>query len=221
MILAGPPKNHVTKSQELNPNEKSLSGSAELYIGSMKGFLLLLALTTVAFVSCNGDRPHVEFPTIPADNPPVIVDPYAPDSICLFKREKAGTVIGDWVEVARVDGSIISETDCITMDTVGFATRWERRWVFVNDSIVKTYWQDVHVKNDGSAFTVSGQQAQVWTYEMRGVNDTILMLDHEHMYRDTLRITCLKQDTLILASVRYKWAFKPPEVKSVVYVRRK
>lgn len=189
----------------------------------MKLLLLLFASSIILLSSCDGGRPPIHIPEGFFDTiSPKIYDPYEPDSICMYDREPHGTILGEWMEVARVEGSIISEMDCITIDTTDFSTRRQKRWVFKNDSVVETYGQDVTIKNDSTHIILSGENGQSWKYRMKGVNDTILMVDSgPHMYYDTLRITRLEADTLILSSVRYLWAFKPPVVKSVVYIRRK
>lgn len=181
-----------------------------------------MAISIVLLTSCSGGHPPIHLPEGFSDTAsPVVKDPYAPNSICLFTRHDTGSIIGEWIEVGRVD-AIISEVDCITLDTTGFSTRWEKRWVFRNDSVVHTYWQDVPFKNDSVDYVFGGAEGQSWTYEMRGVNDTILMVDNDqHNFHDTLRITRLNGDTMILASVKYQWGFQPPVRKSVVYIRRK
>lgn len=184
----------------------------------MKSFYLFTFLSILLLTACSGSHQPIDLPdNFPDTASPQVDDPYQPDSICLFTREKTGSIIGEWMEVGRVD-YIISEVSCLTIDTTGFSTRWERRWVFKNDSVVRTYWQDVPIKNDSVDLVVRGADGVSWSYEMRG--DSILMVD-DHMYHDTLRITRLDGDTMILASVRYKWAFREAERKSVLYVRRK
>lgn len=187
----------------------------------MKSFLILFAFSFLLLTSCDGGRPPIDMPLIV--HPDTIVhikDPYAPDSICMFAREKTGSIIGEWMEIGDVQG-IISEVACVSLDTNGFATRRDRRWVFKNDSVIETYGGQAEIEADSTHIILSGDYGQSWMYEMRGENDTILMVDNHHMWHDTLRITRLDGDTMILASVRYLWAFRPPERKSVVYVRRK
>jgi len=188
----------------------------------MKPLFHLLAISITLLSSCSSGHPPIHLPeNFPDTIPTQVYDPFQPDSICLFTREKTGSIIGEWVEVGVVTGGIISEPDCVTLDTTGFATHWEGNWIFKNDSVVLTYGHNVEFKNDSIDHIISGNYAQPWKYEMRGVNDTILMVDESHDWHDTLRITRLAGDTMILASYRYLYAFRPAVKKSVVYIRRK
>lgn len=183
----------------------------------MKNFIVLIIFGAL-LTSCSSGHQPIDLPDNFLDTTPAqVYDPYQPDSICIFTHEKTGSIIGEWMEVGMTY-DIISEVSCLTIDTTGFSTRWERRWVFKNDSVVRTYRQDVPIKNDSVDLVVRGADGVLWSYEMRG--DSILMVD-DHMNRDTLRITRLDGDTMILASVRYKWAFREAERKSVVYIRRR
>jgi hypothetical protein len=192
----------------------------------MRNILFLFFIYIAVLTSCSSGHPPINIPegffdsTASAQAQQYIYDPYEIDSICKFHRVKDGELIGEWMEMGDVN-AIVSEVDCFSIDTNGFATRRQARWVIRNDSTIETYGRDVEVNSGETHMIISGDNGQVWSYEKRGITDTIFMSDFDHGWHDTLRIVRLEADTLILGSVMHKWAFRPPEVKSVLYFRRR
>ena len=100
----------------------------------------------------------------------------------------------------------VSEIDCIKQDTTGFSTRREDRWLFEKDSMLLEF---------------ELPYGRAYYYKLNTSNDTITMVDNHYMFYDTLLVTRLDADYLIVASIKQLPPKSTLKRKSVMYKRRK
>lgn len=160
----------------------------------MKPALTLIALIVVFFTACSNDAPPVSENQDPVDSVPEN-KPEEPDPGCLVNRENVGNLTGEWMEAGTANG-VVSEIECIKVDTTGMATRRERQWAFKNDSLF---------------YSLNKDGGRAYYFKINASRDTMTMVDDHHMFYDTLRITRLDSNILIVASPK----------QSVLYMRRK
>lgn len=191
-------------------------------LAPMKRIILLFTYSIVHLSSCYSghaplDIPDGMFTSVTETGEKI----YAPDSICYFKHTLTGNLIGEWVEVGAIDDAIVSEIECVTMDTTDFATREDKRWVFSNDSNLVWYSGDLTIGSDSNAFTIPGGSPHYCTYELRGANDSVFVKSDDGRYHDTVRITRLDEEYMFIGRITRLGFGQAPIVFTTVYKRRK
>jgi hypothetical protein len=188
----------------------------------MKHILLLFPFSLLLLSSCSDNRPPIDVPDGFLDTMYQVgkEKTYEPDSICYFKYELKGELIGEWVEVGITHGSIVSELECVTIDTTGFSTRHDSRWVFENDSDFVWYSGDLTIGTDSNELFLPGGNPHYCRYELRGAHDSLFVTDNDR-FHDTVRITRLDDEYMFIGRITRLSYGQDPVVFTTVYKRRK